>query len=49
MMTRPNTTNWRAVGSPMTSIIWLRPIRKKAAANVESGLSLAKRFGGVSL
>ncbi len=39
MMTRPNTTNWRAVGSPIARIIWLRPVRKKAAANVDIGLA----------
>ena len=38
-MTRPNTTNWSAVGSPITRIIWLSPARKKAAAQVESGLA----------
>ena len=39
MITRPKTTNWSAVGSPMTRIIWLRPVRKKAAAKVDSGLA----------
>ena len=39
MMTRPNTTNWSEVGSPITRIIWLRPVRNSAATNVDSGLA----------
>ena len=39
MITRPNTTDCRAVGSPIVSISWLRPVRKRAAANVETGLA----------
>ena len=39
MMTSPKTTNWSAVGRPMTRIIWLSPARKNAAAHVDSGLA----------
>ena len=39
MITSPNTTNCRAVGSPITRIIWVSPARKNAAAHVETGLA----------
>ena len=39
MMTRPNTTDWRAVGRPIVGASWLRPVRNSAATNVESGLA----------
>jgi hypothetical protein len=39
MITSPKTTNWSAVGRPITRIIWVSPARKNAAVHVESGLA----------
>jgi len=39
MITSPNTRNWSEVARPSDLIIWFNPVRKNAAAKVDSGLA----------
>ena len=39
MITSPKTRNWSDVARPSDRIIWFKPVRKNAAANVDNGLA----------